>query len=360
MPWADRRSPRARCRSSSAAPGRDALLALVVVAAGAGCGRYPLAPSAGPSGAAGAPDDSSLSTPTGFCRAFEASSYAATKRCYGSEVPADVVATIDAQICAPLDGALAAGRITYDRAGAAACLSQAGASLAESCRFDTIPCADEVVAGLLPDGAPCESSAECAATSFCVRPDRSTCQQAVCTPDSQLGEPCGIGCAPGLTCATDGSDVCVVDTGTLGAGCDLTAVAPCDWGFACRPNASGAGACVESRTGLACQDDLECPVEDLCDGTCKPRLAMGASCAASPQGCLALATCDQATRRCVPAGNDGQPCGMNGFCYEGSCSPTAAGDSVCVVNRGTGSACDDPNECASGVCEAGACAACAP
>jgi hypothetical protein len=370
MAWADLQSLRALSRfSKRAAPTRRRsrspapLVVLACVAAVAvGCGgRSPLDLPPEPSGAAGAPDDSSLSTPTGFCVEYEQRYLVPTRRCYGADVPADVLATIEAQVCQSLDASLAAGRLSYDRSRAVACLAQVDAALAASCRFDDVPCVDDVVAGLVPDGAPCSSSAECARRSDCVRPDRTTCAQAVCTPAGGVGAPCAAECAPGLMCSNDAANLCVADTGQVGTACDPTAVAPCDWSFACHSNGAGSATCREARTGDACVDERECPIEDFCDVTCKPRKAVGASCAASSRGCVALATCDPVTRRCVAAGTDGKPCGMNGFCYYGTCTATfTTGRAVCVVDRPTGAACDDPNECASGVCGQGTCLDCAP
>ena len=186
-------------------------------------------------------------------------------------------------------------------------------------------------------------------------PDPLACAATVCVPASGVGEPCGGQCAPGLTCSSDG--VCITDTGRQGAACNPGALTPCDWTFSCRPNARGGGTCLEARTGDRCQGDLECPVEDFCDGTCRARLPLGAPCLGNPEGCVPLAVCDTSTGQCVPAGAAGEDCGQNGFCIEGACT-TLITPSVCLARQTLGSPCDDPGQCTSGVCHNSVCIDC--
>jgi hypothetical protein len=316
---------------------------------------------AGASGAAGAPDDPRLSTATGFCEAYQEAYAENATRCFGAPVPADVEAAFVAQFCDPIDGLVAARQASYDRADAAGCLAQIRATWAKNCLFDDVPCASKVVAGALPNGAACTNSAECQGDSLCDRPDHSTCAPMVCTPRGGFGDPCGIGCDNGLICAPDGSNVCIVDRGSVGAPCDPTMSGSCDFTLSCRPGGGGVSRCVAAQSGDPCFDDFGCPAEDFCSsvGFCTGRMHVGASCAGQTSGCIALATCDPLTLRCVTAGALNTPCGEFDFCFGGGCTHLTD-PPVCLVLAPSGTPCDDPAECASGVCEAGRCVTCAP
>src|SRR5579871_441269 len=99
---------------------------LLAVACGAaltlGCGRIPLDPIAGTADGGAGSAASGFATATAFCREFEAHSVQAETRCFGAP-PADDVAAAIAEICDPLDGLVASGRIDYDATAAAACLA---------------------------------------------------------------------------------------------------------------------------------------------------------------------------------------------------------------------------------------------
>jgi hypothetical protein len=342
-------------RGSSGAVGLACLLG-----AAAGCGRNLLdQPPEGPDAAvaeAGPAGASVFSTATAFCREFEAHVARAESRCFGDPPAAELAGFID-ETCGALDGWVASGRIGYDATAAAACLSQFDATHATSCDFTGFYCTDAVV-GRVPDGALCLGSAECGPASACARPDPTTCSAKVCTPPSARGAPCGLQCADGLICALDGSNVCVPDAGRIGDPC--VASSSCDWGFFCSFEAasgSTGGTCREARTGMACQNDGDCPPENFCDGICQPRLRVGASCAPNQQACVAFATCDPATGRCIAAGGVGQPCGQNGTCFVGACS-NPLGRGTCLANQPPGFPCGDPAQCATGVCN-GSCQSCA-
>jgi hypothetical protein len=320
-----------------------------------GCGRVPLDQPPEAADAAAGGNASVFSTPTAFCREFEAHIAGAESRCFGGP-PADALAAWIAATCDPLDGLVASGRIGYDATAAAACLSRFDATYATSCLFATYFCTKAVV-GHVPDGALCTSAAECGPSSSCERPDQSQCGAKVCTPPRALGAPCGAECADGLVCATDGSNVCVPDTGRVGDPCLDTS--SCDWGLFCSVDASTTrGICREATTGMACQADGDCRIEDFCDGTCQPRLRVGASCALNRQACVAFAMCDPATDRCITAGGSGQPCGENGTCFVGACTNALSSDGICLSGQPPGSPCTDPAECATGVCNV-SCQSCA-
>jgi hypothetical protein len=269
---------------------------------------------------------SAFATPSAFCRAYAEKYDAKNFQCLGGQGLSTAAVPSG---CGGLDAALAKKLISYDASAGEACLAELDHFLDTVCNRDQ-PCVSTVVKGLLADGAPCGHWMECQPGSLCRRPF-DMCAPAVCTPgDLLLGDVCGGSmptrkCGEGLTC-------------------------------------SAAKTCVEAPRGGACAKDEDClSSSEFCDGAaCKPRLAVGVSCAGKPEACALLGRCDATTHLCVAAGVVGQACGGFELCWSSYCpAPDLNGDALpCAARKAVGAPCDDGAQCDSGLCKSGACVAC--
>jgi hypothetical protein len=200
-----------------------------------------------------------------------------------------------------------------------------------------------VLTGMLGEGAPCESSVQCASPpggdAYCAPAPGGgsagrTCQvelDAFGGPSRAAGEPCN------GTCHTypDGSSECG-STGSAGTGggtggpvasgtcrveeglyCDsatskcvalLVAGAPCSVSDVC-----AAGAYCKCAGGTGCFEG---------GGVCSPREPAGASCT-SNETCAEGAGCDFDAQLCVTLKSDGEACTEDGQCASRRCSSGA-------------------------------------
>jgi hypothetical protein len=323
------------------------LVGVMAAMAAAGCGGSDL--SVGPA------------TAQAFCDSITDVFADAEVRCYGGSAADWAMQTGDT--CADL--APLKATVQYDRSMAAGCLATIKARLATACTAE-FDCIDQAVKGLVPNGQPCTSSAECAPNVFCLRDDDTTCDQSVCTAQAAIGAPCGTaGCATGSTCGASGTCEALI-RGDAGATCGDPVTQECKDGLICfmDPNSiATTGTCQASGLGTACATDFDCPLEAFCDRTCKARLAIGVDCTDHDNGCQVLAVCDLVTNRCAAAGHVGQPCGAYGFCLNGSCElgsgdPGLSTSSTCVAPAALGAACQFGSDCASGVCHNEVCTDC--
>ncbi len=93
--------------------------------------------------------------------------------------------------------------------------------------------------GAVKSGETCDDPVECVSGTFCVKP-QGVCR-GTCVALSKLGEPCGIGCGPGLRC--DGTR------------------------------------CAEFKAlDEPCSSSRECAAELICLGSCRPRRKLGERC----------------------------------------------------------------------------------
>jgi hypothetical protein len=298
-----------------------------------------------------------LGTPTQFCRAFAAQYAVTNARCFGGS-EFEWTVSLEAQ-CGGLAGFFATHTISYDRAAADECLAQLSADVATSCRL-SVACYDDVIQGRLAAGQPCADSTQCAGgpNGRCEKTDiTAACSPRVCALYPSVGEPCDYVCALGAECGADHLCHPVMGLG-VGAPCDDVSQI-CSQNLSCRPDPSsstGGRICRELGEGLPCLTDDDCPYEDACDTTCKPRLPPGSSCADWPTACFDLGMCDPTTKICVEVGHLGQACGRNGLCVEGSCELLFL--SGCFAASGLGGFCLEDRDCAEGVCGGGTCVAC--
>jgi hypothetical protein len=334
------------------------VLAAPVAACGGGAGPCAVGLDGGGSGGADGGGDTvgGPLTASAFCAAVRAAEAARTARCRGG-APADWIALQDGYgDCAHLDQLIAAGSLRYHQGAAATCVATFAPD--RGCFGAQPGCYLDVLEGLLPPGASCKDDFECPANAVCLAPGETginvcasnacvafpiragdscadlgycggdlTCLQGVCVMDRAAGEPCGPNlpiCASGLTCGAQST--CVV--------------------FA--------------AATAACQSDDDCLPALACRAaTCQPRLAVGASCAGAPFGCVAFAACNPATRLCEAAGRPGQPCAPGSTCIGGTCTAdVATGLPVCAVPGGLGAACAQGGACASHGCKQGRCVTC--
>jgi hypothetical protein len=177
--------------------------------------------------------------------------------------------------------------------------------------------------GSLQNGAGCGFSGQCQ-SAFCDVGLDALCGR--CAPPASVGDSCagGLGCGPGLFCASD-TQKCVA-FGTVGQACNDVDREFCAPGLVCL------GASGTAR-----------------DGTCRPASAtVGAACSATT-GCDLRAglSCSGNSKTCVkvtPAGAN-QPCGTIDKTFvpcadDGLCDAAPGQPGVCVPAAGDGQPCD--------------------
>ena len=209
-------------------------------------------------------------------------------------------------------------------------------------------CAD-VFAGMLPEGAPCDSTPQCASDLYCDGADSSDRCAGVCRARARAGEPCTgarSSCADGLTCSD--SDVCE----PLAAAGESCATSDCERDLHCDSNALE---CYESgdADGRGCMEDWHCPTTHRClSGLCgrvtvEPRAGVGEACDGAMR-CSAYLKCVDGV--CAPHPGPGEPCSdirrcaLDLTCTDGRCA-----------NRQNGEPCDTDGECRSSRCASGTC-----
>jgi hypothetical protein len=296
-------------------------------------------------------------TAVAFCQQVNATFAATSARCFGGTV-ADWTAPAD--FCTKL-GTLTT-TIQFNASMAKDCLATLAAKTATACSPD-VPCIDEVIKGLVANGKPCTSSAECAPNVDCLSPSDTTCEQAVCAAPAPVGAPCFPYCDDKGVC-DDATNRCVAIVRVdVGGTCGDKVNHLCKDNLTCLydPAVSASGVCQARQPG--CQFDFDCKVlEEFCDlstNACKPRLKLGASCAGSSTGCVLSTTCNPVTNRCTKAGHRGEPCASDfNICFTGYCDFTDAAAPTCADYKPLGAPCAFGPECASGVCQNRVCTAC--
>lgn len=219
------------------------------------------------------------------------------------------------QLMRPFGGKLNAPAVRYDAEAAAKCIETAHFLSSQCQEIPQTVCAT-AFRGVVPPGAPCQSSFEC---------DPGAAGHAVCGPDGLCMIPArGIVAQPcSYTCRAGAPVDCKNVYGTMGAA--PTACFEED-GLVCfLPNGEGVATC--QPLNLDCRQRLvaeqACP-GGYCDqgsGACLAYIPVGGSCAA------------------------GGRCSNDSFCYGGFCQPKLP-----ITAR-----CDEAVQCASGRCSGGFC-----
>ncbi|HEV8608660.1 MAG TPA: hypothetical protein VGS98_01130 [Thermoanaerobaculia bacterium] len=230
-----------------------------------------------------------------------------------------------------------------------------------------------------------------------------TCQAGVCTSTNSVTCTASDQCHVAGTCdpstggcsnpaKTDGSacddnNACTTDTCQAGV-CTGTNSVTCTASDQCH-NAgtcdSATGACSNpaKTDGSACDDNNACTTDSCQTGVCTGTNSV--TCTASDQ-CHAAGTCDPSTGACSnPAKTDGSACDDNNACTTDSCqagvcagtnsvtctpldqchvagicdtatgacsNPNKANGASCDADAGGDAACDDPDTCVNGACQA--------
>ncbi|QSQ20929.1 hypothetical protein JY651_37775 [Pyxidicoccus parkwayensis] len=294
------------------------------------------------------------------------------------------------------DEALEAGRIQYDAARAGQCVQalrdgscdEAPVSLPMQNRGIEYDSRCRILWGQVADGAACQWSTECREGAYCdatVSSCGGVCRRGTpqppvtpfdaCPHDTVLiaaqclepggeGAPCGTEngrpagvCGQGLWCDAHGltRGTCK-PVSTEGQACDDYEGPWCGWSLFCRegrcqkPKAKG-GACTAPGTGrfgtLECRDELFCDGDEGQPGTCRPRLAVGASCrnayeCGDGMNCLGAKPRDGVRGTCEPAPREGESC-TEQLCAPGlACSSTTH---TCVTIVRLGEPCEDDDAC---------------
>lgn len=363
-----------------------------------------------------------LGTAAGFCRAQVDAHYQWSVRCAGYD-PAYALIRPKYWYQAECDGraaAVAAGRMTYDRAAGEACLvAYLRADTCDDPEWSVPACQAAVSAATLPGGE-CLGHSDCLAPSTCYSADGSCPGR--CTSFAARGAACGgaVGCAPGLFC--DGSSTCQPRkvSGEACSGGDCLENLSCDAGscsyVASLGEACGALPCDPTQgtycdgtcrlkpvqgepcgpgqlcatghycsaldancyllptapvaLGQPCAAPAFCAADAWCDATvptpiCKTRLGVGSPCL-SDEACLRPASCDRSGAptewRCVAPRVAGSACDLAGqACQSGSnCRVTAGTTGVCVTEADFGQACGQIGIGEPTSCGPGACVGAAP
>jgi hypothetical protein len=276
------------------------------------------------------------------------------------------------------DQALAAGRISYDGTGAAACVDSFSSAGCDIKSLDTLGESGVCVGfvrGLVATGGSCKGSGECqngycdqgvgsisgcpgtckafAATggdcsaAQCAATDY--CSSNVCTRYGAAGAPCSdlIPCASTLVCQ---AGTCQ-KPGGAGAACSMTFISDtCAAGLFCDRTSLTCKARLSA--GSTCNSNSECNDGLLCAGTCRAVADIGGSCANAV--CAGDAVCDPASQKCMLKGVLGADCGMS-FCQIGLYCNAAQ---KCAQRVAFGGKCDvsESGQCLVGECVNGTCA----
>jgi hypothetical protein len=215
------------------------------------------------------------------------------------------------QQVAGVSAAVAAGRASYVKAQADACIAAINAATCTDLETTSGPASCNLwVVGLVTNGNACYASGECA-SGWCN--ENAACPGA-CTAFTAHGAPCSQGseeCGSGYVCASSGlSSTCVAES--FGA-----AGQPC-----------GNSGCA---AGLFCNSG----------GTCAALLAAGAACSGGYSGeCQAGLDCDPVSLTCRTLVGAGQSCGTGLLCGQGLYC--RASDSTCRDQALAGQDCTDP------------------
>ncbi|MFP2908621.1 hypothetical protein ACLESD_26935 [Pyxidicoccus sp. 3LFB2] len=305
------------------------------------------------------------------------------------------------------DAALASGRIRYDADLAGQCVL----ALREgSCEADpvSLPMLNRGIEydlecrflqGQVADGEACQWSTECSNGAYCDVTTSScggVCRRGpvtapgtsfdACPPGTVLlGGKCLTPATEGAACGVEGGTLLGVcgqgtwcDTGgrlhgtckpvvTEGQACDEGLRSQCAWSLFCRDGRcqklqGEGGACKTPGIGpfntFECRDELFCDGDTGQPGTCRPRLAAGATCRHAFEcddnmSCIGAQPMEGVKGTCQPPPREGEPCAER-FCGPGlTCSSTSR---KCVATVRLGEPCADPDACyLSGTCVEGIC-----
>jgi hypothetical protein len=252
--------------------------------------------------------------------------------------------------CADTAKDIAAGRVVYDPAQAAACQAAIGALTCQSIAAGSVPTAcSAAIHGALPAGGLCYTDLSCQAGTCSATP--STCPGG-CVAFAQLGQSCAtLSCDPSLVCS---GGTCVTPSAAGGA-------CPCQDALWCDTTGGAPGTCRAPQTSGTCNSSIsgQCALGYTCVGsptTCQSLVGLNGDCTASPELCGIGYNC--VANRCVSYPKLGESCGASAPLCIGSYCNVLAASPVCVAYKQLGEPCPVGFECGPGLtCTAGQCAA---
>ena len=333
---------------------------------------------------AGVSDALSAATAESFCFGFYGYMYPLVWACANlrdgtpSVLPSPAwLQSLTSMTCGRILKSVVAGRILYDPANGAACLSAlvAGALTAADCEAGQSssslgpPCGLALVPQVPLGGAcstitPDTAAIECADGGYCDEGGVSYSCAGTCLPYLDEGASCawnGQQCKPGTTCNADILDStpgkCVARVGA-GQSCEGPGGPECLSPTDCvGGSATTAGVCQLRPTSGPCTYHYECGWGTSCTGpsgnrTCSPAKPNGAACIPGNQECTAENYCTAAGICTDHLGVEGDPCGtilgeyvscQGGFYCDAT---TVTGQGSCHAQKAQGAACTGaPLEC---------------
>jgi hypothetical protein len=288
------------------------------------------------------PDAGTLSAATAksFCSGFYGYMYPAVWTCanlsdgVSSVLPPAWLQSLTAMTCGRILKSVAAGRVLYDPANGAACLSalaawtptaadckagQSSSGLGPPCGLAFVP--QVPLGGACSIITPDTAAIECAGGGYCDEGGVSYSCTGTCLPYLDEGASCpwnGQQCKPGTTCNADmfGSapGKCVARVGA-GQSCEGPGGPECLSPTDCvGGSATVAGVCQLRPTSGPCNYGYECGWGTSCTGpsgnrTCSPAKPNGATCIPGNQECTVESYCTAAGICSDHLGVEGEPCG---------------------------------------------------
>ncbi len=276
---------------------------------------------------------------TDQCRTFAAARQAARLACSGVTTSYALIAYSEWS-CVEAQTEFDSGYLTFDDSKLPACLAALKSAPCEA-REDPAECAALFVAHQSV-GAPCFTARDCKTGSACLN---AQCP-GTCKPLGGEGQPCDVGCLPGLDC---GSNTICVKPPAVGQACpDFR----CATGAYCDSIDKMCKA--QKDTGAACTTALECKSE-VCRGQlCALHGRLNDPCSVTDP-CLFGLACDGV---CKPWQGDKQVCHHEADCSpELNCTTPGGGDGTCFPWLHSGDPCDPAKyQCFPGtVCKNGTC-----
>ncbi|MEC7524755.1 MAG: hypothetical protein VYE22_33050 [Myxococcota bacterium] len=301
----------------------------------------------------------------------------------GSSCRTNFTATFENGAVQLWQAAIDRGTVTYDAAATRACLD---ASQANGCNLFNVATPEacrDILVGTLEPGSACSFSEECAGDAYC---DGASCPATAgtCSARKASGAECDgtDECVTGLVCE---GGTCQTSSSRPGGPCDGPDAIACPLGEICvdgdeetvgtctplaEVQTAALGESCDPQTGTFCVSGLSCAVVGAGVGgaefQCNARVGAGEACnvgfpSMCPQGqyCDANPFMGMFDGNCAPLPSDGQACAgsLEGNCAAGLVCVTGEAENTCVQPRANGAACEVSQECYSGRCESGVCAA---
>lgn len=225
---------------------------------------------------------------------------------------------------------VASGKVHYDGKAAAACFTGHQNDCMYSVSKLDSPCS-HILVGTIPQGGACSAWGQCK-DSVCITAmlcDPGVCCPGTCMPSTATGRPVGAACQSSENCVLSAA-ACVQGT--------------------CQPRVA---------LGAACDwINDNCPVFTFCiDGVCRQPAPRGGNCGVCDD--VGHDFCDPDTGKCLPRPGVGSPCGSGGVCgLDATCFEASH---TCIALGGVGRPCDAAENCLSGLaCTNGVCSKVVP